>query len=693
MTQTTPTLYEQAVARYREKEYNAALELLETCIEKGQAGPDIFYLIGVIFNENAMYEKAAYYIHRAILLAPGNVDLHMQLGLIYQENGCMEEALICYRKVVVIKPDHSEAYNYMGKILKDRGDSQGALNCFLKAGNADPQNYNALFNAGVIFEAVGAAQQSETMFEKCIGLAPDDAQAWNNLAIACQQQNKFKKAVACYEKAISINPDYFEAYNNLATLYGDIGDEGNAIENLYKCIPLAPDNEDVLSNIVARLRYACDWSELETYGKLLDQKTDIALEKGLLPKEQPFPSITHHDDPGRNLAIARSYALSIKQDALASATRSFSFGTRPLKKQKLKIGYISNDFRDHAMGHILAPLFKTHDRSTFEIIGYTYGEDDQSEFSQEIKNGFHQFNDISDLNIYESAQRIYDDRIDILVDLKGYTRSNRMGIFALQPAPIQVSYLGFLGTSGADYMDYIIADPIVIPEDQIVNYSETVIHLPCYQVTSYGSYISQKHFQKEDLGLPEKGFVMCSFNQAYKYDPLMYATWMDIMNKVPEAVLWLRELSQVAMENLKQEAKNMGVNPDRLIFAPRMDLGDHLERLRLADIALDTRIYNSGATTSNALWAGVPVVTLQGKQFVARMSSSSLTAIGAPELITPSLESYTSLCIKLARDKRQLDIIKEKLIKNRDRSILFDVKNFTADLESAYQSMWRNDQA
>ncbi|WDP89772.1 MAG: tetratricopeptide repeat protein [Desulfobacter sp.] len=690
MTENKDTLYGRAVRHYQNKDYNAALELCETCIKNGQSGPDIFYLIGIIFKENNMYEKGAYYIHRALLFSPGNIDFHMQLGLIYQADGNLDEAMICYKKVILINPGHAEAYNCMGKIMQDKGDARNALECFQKAINASPDNYNAWFNAGVVLEAIGAAQQCETMFDRCITLKPDDAQAWNNLAIACQQQNKFEKAVDSYEKAIRLDPGYFAAYNNLATLYGDIGEEGKAVENLKKCINMAPENEDVLSNLVARLRYACDWSELERFGNLLDRKTDEALKNRRLPKEPPFSAITHHDDPARHLAIAQSYARSIEQDTLLSAKGRFSFENRCGRNRKIKLGYLSNDLRDHAVGHILAPLFERHNRKKFEVTAYTYGEGDGSSFTSSIEKGFDRFIDISGLNIYDSARQIHNDRIDILIDLKGYTRSNRMGVFALRPAPVQVSYLGYLGTSGAEFMDYIIADPVVIPKDQFVNYSEKVIHLDCYQVTTYDNYASGKNFRRKDLGLPEDGFIMCSFNQAYKYDPVMFNTWMEIMKQIPGSVLWMRELSQIAMENLKKEAGNTGVDPDRLIFAPRMELGDHLERLRLADIALDTLIYNSGATTSNALWASVPVVTLQGRQFVARMSSSSLTAIGIPEMITHSLNEYKARCIELATDRNKLKTIRQTLAENRDRSTLFNIKKFVNDLESGYLKIWED---
>ena len=683
-------LYEQAVSHYHKKEYNTALDICQACIDKGEAGSDLFYLIGTIFKENQLYEKAAYYLHRAILTDPEKALYHMQLGLVYQQNACMDEAIICFKKTLEKRPDYADAYANIGNAMVTKGYLQDALVWFQKATEVNPENYDACYNLGLILQTTGDLEKSENLFQQCLKKRPEDVQVLNNLGIIYQRLNKFESAIEFYERGIAIKPDYFEAYNNLATLYGDIGKESEAIGKLRKCVSLVPENEAILSNLVDRLTYACDWNELNTHGALLEKITATALEKKIKPVEPPFSSIIHQDNPKRSLAIAKSYAQSIARDMTTSQQniQNFSFDRQQKKNKRLRLGYVSNDLGDHAVGHILCPLFENHDRKRFEIIVYSYGKTDQSQFDKKIRNDCDQFIDISTLNLIESAERIFNDQIDILIDLKGYTRSNRMGIFALKPAPVQVSYLGFLGTSGARFMDYILADPIVIPQEHRPHYTEKVIWLPCYQVTNYSQFAPTKTMQRKEFGLPEQGFVLCSFNQPYKFDPIMFTVWMNIMKKIPNSILWLKKPSDIAAKNLQREAESRGVDKKRLIFTPGTSLGNHLERLRLADLALDTRVYNGGATTSNALWAGVPVVTLQGRQFVARMSSSSLSAIGVPELISHSLDDYEALCVRLATDKEHLNRIKQKIVENRDTSLLFDMKKFTTGLESAFQEMW-----
>jgi protein O-GlcNAc transferase len=289
----------------------------------------------------------------------------------------------------------------------------------------------------------------------------------------------------------------------------------------------------------------------------------------------------------------------------------------------------------------------------------------------------------------EAARRIHEDRVNILIDLVGYTRGNRLGICALRPAPIQINYLGFLGTTGAGFMDYMITDSLVTPPDHSPFYSEKLVHMPhCYQANNRNQPISTQNWKRADFGLPEQGFVFCSFNNAYKIEPIMFDAWMEILQKVPKSVLWLISGSDVAETNLRQEAERRGVKGERLVFSGRLPLDQHLGRLRLADLALDTRIYNGGATTGNALWAGVPVITLQGGHFVSRMSSSQLEAVGLPECVTHTMKDYKALAIGLASRPGELKAMRAKLATNRLTWPLFDTKGFCGALERGFKEMW-----
>ena len=344
----------------------------------------------------------------------------------------------------------------------------------------------------------------------------------------------------------------------------------------------------------------------------------------------------------------------------------FSFDVRRTSKTKIVIGYLSNDFRNHATAHLMLSLFGLHNRDEFEIFCYSYGKDDGSYYRARIQHDCDKFVDISTLSYEAAARCIYEDQVDILVDLKGYTRGNRFDICALRPAPIQVSYLGFPGTTGADFIDYIITDKIVTPKDHNPYYSEKFVYMPhCYQVNDNTQSISNKNWTKVDFGLPESCFVFCSFNQPYKIDPVLFGIWMRILRQVPEAVLWLIVENKIAEDNLRREAEARGVQSERLIFAKRLPKDEHLSRLKFADLALDTRIYNGHTTTSDALWAGVPVITLQGSHFASRVSSSILSAIGIPDLITYSLEEYEALAIRLAHNPAELKEIRQRSAKNR----------------------------
>jgi protein O-GlcNAc transferase len=335
-------------------------------------------------------------------------------------------------------------------------------------------------------------------------------------------------------------------------------------------------------------------------------------------------------------------------------------------------------------------LFGLHNRDEFEIFCYSYGADDGSPYRARIRQDCDKFVDLRNLNHDSAARCIYDDQVDILVDLKGYTEGSRLEICALRPAPIQVRYLGLAGTTGADFFDYIITDRIITPEDHAPHYIENFAYLPhCYQVNDHTQAISKKDWKRVDFAIPEGSFVFCSFNQGYKIEPVMFDTWMKILRQVMEGVLWLQHINETAERHLRQEAEARGVKPERLIFTEKLPKEEHLGRLRLANLALDTRIVSGAATTSDALWAGVPVITLEGSNFASRMSSSILTAIGLPELIAQSLEEYEALAVRLARSPGELQMICQRLAKNRLTEPLFDTPQFTKNLEKAYKEMWK----
>jgi protein O-GlcNAc transferase len=360
-----------------------------------------------------------------------------------------------------------------------------------------------------------------------------------------------------------------------------------------------------------------------------------------------------------------------------------------VSRNRIRVGYLSFDLRYHAVGFLTVGLFENHDRSRFETIALSLCPDDGSQVRKRLESAFDQFRDMSLRSDDEIAKLIRGSEIDIVVDLNGFTQGARMHVLACRPAPIQVNYLGYPGTMGADYIDYIIADRIVIPEDQQQLYSENVVYLPhCYQANDDRRPISDVVFSRGQVGLPDHGFVFCSFNNTFKINPPVFDIWMRLLRKIDGSVLWLLEGNANAPDNLRSEAERRGVAANRLVFAPRMKSEDHIARQTLADLFLDTLPYNAHTTASDALWVGLPVLTCLGPTFAGRVAASLLHAVGLPELVTHSLEEYEAAALQLARSTQLLASVKAKLMRNRQAFPLFDTARFARHIEAAYTTMW-----
>jgi predicted O-linked N-acetylglucosamine transferase (SPINDLY family) len=432
----------------------------------------------------------------------------------------------------------------------------------------------------------------------------------------------------------------------------------------------------------------CEWADYQTKIASIRKLTEDLLAEGAHTPLTPFNSLSLPLPPSLQLAIARNEANYIKA-GMAEIKRSQGFIPVRRPVDRLRIGYVSADFRYHPTAHLMRSLFKIHDRRGFEIYGYALNKEDGSRYYSQIKADCDHFIDLTELSNAQAAQRIYEDGIHILVDLMGYTKYARTEIFALQPAPIQVSYLGFPGTLGADFIHYILADSTVLPAEQAEFFTEQPVYLPdCYQVNDRWQEIAETGISRADQGLPEKGFVFCCFNQANKLDPVMFAVWVRILKELPGSVLWLLLTRAEMQDNLRREAEAHGVAGERLIFAKHLPKDRHLERHRLADLFLDTRLYNAHTTASDALWAGLPVLTCRGQAFAARVGASLLQAVGLPQLITENLKEYHRLAIHLATQPQELLELRNRLLKNRLSTPLFDTERFVRHLEQGYRIMW-----
>ncbi len=618
------------------------------------------------------------------------MDPRLKAAMALQKAGKLAEAEEIYADIVAKMPGAADALHLLGVVKHQQGDSRTACDLLKKAVAVNPRFAKAHNNFGIALRAQGKLEEAMAAYRKAIALEPGLAEAHYNLGNALKVRGELRQAVAAFRKALKIKPDYTSAGHNLGNTLKDLGKLDQAAAEYRRVLALDPGHGAAQAMLVYMLEHVCDWEKLGVESAKLEGLTDAALAGGGKPGETPFTNIIRCDDAARNLAVAKAWSTdkANQMSDLADQAR-FTFDRAP--RDRIRLAYLSADFRGHPIAHLMASLFGLHDREAFEVFAYSYGHDDGSDYRKRIVEGVDSFTDIRDLTALDAARRIHADGIDILVDLMGYTTNTRIEICVLRPAPVQATYLGFPGTTGADFIDYALTDRIITPEDQAPYYLEKFAYLPhSYLVSDHAQAISDKLFTRAEFGLPgDDGFVFCSFNQAYKIEPVMWDAWMRILQSVPESVLWLSCPNRTAQKNLKQAAEARGVEAKRIVFANKLATKpEHLARMKLADLFLDTRIYNAHTTASDALWAGVPVVTLQGRHFASRVASSLLTAIGLNELITHDLDGYEDLAIGLARAPDELARISGKLAENRLKEPLFDTPRFARNLERAYRRMW-----
>lgn len=544
---------------------------------------------------------------------------------------------------------------------------------------ADPGNAEAWLNLGRCLESDKDFPAALRAYDRALALKPDSAEAWSNRGNVCKLQLKFDEARAAYEKAVALRPDFAEALGNLAMLFLHLDQPAEASPRIERAIALKPRLPYAYSVRLQAKLSLCDWSSYDTDSAAVLRSVADG-EAGVLP----FIFLGLPSDPALQQLCAESYTAS-KYPPRATPAFAPPDGSRG----KLRIGYFSADMQRHAIGYLTAGLFEQHDRNAFEIHCFSFGAPSTDVMRQRIQAGVDHFHDVYDKSDAEVCALARTLGIDIAVDLTGYTRNERTGIFARRAAPVQVNYLGYPGTMGASYMDYIVADPVIAPTEHVPYFTESVVHLPqTYQSTDNRRQISDRVFSRTELGLPEGGFVFCSFNNNYKLTPDVFAVWMRLLHRVPGSVLWLLESSAGISEMLHRSAAQHGIAPERVIFARRMASPEHLARQPLADLFLDSFHYNAHTTASDALWAGLPVLTRIGNTFASRVAASLLRAANLPELVTQSTEEYETLALALAADPARLHAIRQKLGAQRDSCALFDTPRFTRGLEAAYRAMW-----
>ena len=612
----------------------------------------------------------------------------MQQAMAHFHAGRLGDAsAICERRIAELTDDFG-AHHLLGVIRLRQGNFARACELIQRAVNLRPGDAQAQQNLGSLLALQGRLDEAATCYSRAIALEPRQADAHANLGLLLQNRNQLEAAIACFRRAIEINPDHAEAHNRLGMALRDQKQIAAAIAETRRALEIRPTYTEALSNLLLLQRHACDWADLAPLEARLDQLTRAAIAQGRKTGEQVFHSVVRSPDPARNLVLAKASAAELLRH-LSSLRLRFPHDRRRGPRPKLTLGYLSGDFRAHPVAHLVRGLFRAHDRNRFRVFTYSYGPDDGSSYRADIAAGSDQFIELRNMNAADCARRIYQDNVDILIDLAGFTGGNRMEIAALRPAPVQVAYLGFPGSTGAPFFDYVVVDRTVMPAGEERYYSEQPIIMPhSYQVNDASQPISAMPFSRSQFGLPAKGFVFCCFNNTYKIEPVMFDLWMRLLRQVPGSVLWLLKSNDVAEANLKREAQNRDIAAERLVFTGKLPKDEHLARIALADLAIDTRIYNGHTTTSDALWAGLPVVALRGTHFASRVAASLLEAVGLPELITSSLAEYEALAIRLAGDREALSALRAKLQRQRQIWPLFDTARFVRNLEAAFTEAW-----
>jgi len=634
---------------------------------------------GITLLELGQFDAALASFDRAIALEPELAEAFGGRGNALRGLKRLDEAVASYDRAIALRPDDAAAHSNRADGLRALRRPADALASCERAIALKPDFAEAWINRGIALMEMRRYEDAVASYDRAIALKPDDARAFYNRGIALADLRLFDAALASFEQAIGLKADYADAFDNRGRVLKELKRFGAAAASYDQARALAPNHKYAFGGLADCAIKTCDWAWRD---RLSDEvRRRAAGGESILP---PFLLLGYCDDAALQLACARNCLL----DRLGADRPRLEPGALR-RVEKIKVAYLSSDFRLHATSLLAASLFELHDRSRFEVVGVSLGLDDGSDMRARIVAAFDRFIDVTATSDADAARLLNDLQIDIAVDLNGHTDGARPGILALRPAPIQVSYLGFPGTTGADFIDYIIADPIVLPLAEQAHYTERIVHLPgCYQVNDRRRAVSSRAPSREELGLPARAFVFCCFNNNWKITPDIFDVWMRLLQAVEGSVLWLVRDNADAATNLCKEAAARNVDPARLVFAERMAHADHLARHRAADLFLDTLPCNAHTTASDALWTGLPVLTCRGKTFAGRVAASALSAVGLSELVTESLVEYEALALRIATDERLRRSLREKLDRNRITMPLFDTDRFRRHIEAAYVTMW-----
>lgn len=636
------------------------------------------YNRGVILHELGRLAESLASFEGALALEPKHADAHVHRGAVLAKLRRYEEALASLDRALALRPGDAGAHLHRGDALRELERLEEALASYDRAVALQPRNAEAHAHRGAALTSMRRYPEALASLERALALDPRCLNAHVNRGVALRELKRPREALGSLDEAIRLDPSDARPHHYRGIVLGELGAVEEAVASLRQALAIDPRTRGLRGDYrYARMQIA-DWEDYDSDRAALS----AAIERGEAAAT-PFVVLSLFDSPPLQ---RRAAEIRVREQLSRAAPAG---APRHPRHERIRVGYFSPDLRDHAVARLTAGLFEAHDRSRFEITAFSVGPDASDGLRQRLRRAFDRFLQLDARTDGEIAALARELEIDIAVDLGGYTRDARPGILALRAAPIQVSYLGYLGTLGAQFMDYLLADSVLVPAEARAHYSEKIAYLPSYQVNDTGRTVAERVFSRAELGLPPSGFVFCCFNNTYKITPETFASWMRILSATPGSVLLLLGSSPAAERNLRRQALRAGVAPERLVFGSSLPVPQYLARYRSADLFLDTWPYNAGTTASDALWAGLPVLTLPGQSFAARMAASLLTAAGLPELIAADRADYERRAVELAADRQRLEALERKLAGGRDRCALFDTATFTRALESLYRQMYQ----
>lgn len=607
---------------------------------------------------------------------PAAIEALFKEAQALQNAGRFQEAVARYQRVIQAMPGFAEAYANCGTCFRGLKAYAAARSAYDTALRLKPGHPGFLSNRGAILMDMGDAPGALADFDRALATAPDNPRAHNNRGVVLVELKRDAEALVNFDRALQLSPDFADAYGNRGNALRNLKRLPEAIASYDRALQLRPDYPFLAGTRMLAKMEICDWRNRDA-----DKQALIDGVRAGRLSTQPFALHALTDDPAVHRRAAELWsAAEVPPDPALGPIKRY-----PGASSKIRVGYFSMDFHTHPVAALSAEVFERHDHAKFEITAFSFGPDSPDPMRQRLKRAFDRFIDVKDKSNREIAEMARALQIDIAVDLAGLTTGARPGIFALRAAPLQINYLGYGGTLGASYMDYIVGDKVLMPPVSQAHYAEKIIHLPCFQPNDTTRAIDPATPTRAALGLPAHGVVFACFNTPYKIAPETFDSWMRILTRVPDSVLWLSVGDPTAQDNLRREAAARGVEAGRLIFARHVPgTAQHLARLRAADLFLDCLPYNAQSTASDALWAGLPVLTRLGQAYAGRGAASLLTAVGLPELVTTSAEDFENRAVEIARDPLRITALKEKLAHNRSAALLFDMAAYTRALESAY---------